>query len=92
MPYNRDYGQRKDSYYCSELIVDAFFYANEGTFLFEETPMNFLDPKTGEVLDFWTQYYKGMGKMVPQGKSGSHPANLSRAECLNPLFSFGRFV
>jgi len=92
MPYNRDYGQRKDSYYCSELVVDAFCHANEGVFLFEETPMNFLDPTTGVLLDFWIQYYQGMGKAVPQGKPGSHPAHLSRAECLIPLFSFGRFI
>ena len=92
MPYNRDYGQRKDSYYCSELIVDAFCHANDGVYLFEETPMNFLDPETGELLDFWIRYYREMGRDVPQGEPGSHPAQLSRAECLMPLFSFGCFA
>ena len=34
----------EDAYYCNELIVDAFKYANNGIALFPEHPMSFRDP------------------------------------------------
>lgn len=76
------------SWYCSELIVHAFRHANDGCFLFEQTPMSFRDMETGELLPFWVNYYEESGDVMPQGLPGSHPALLSSSErlfCVNVM-------
>ncbi len=92
-PYNSHFassspGDSLKSWYCSELIVHAFRHANEGYFLFEQTPMSFRDMETGELLPFWVSHYKKSGETMPQGLPGSHPALLSSSEwllCVNVM-------
>ena len=76
-PYDPHYTQGKKSWYCSELVVDAFREANNGEFLFEETPMSFRDMDSGEIMPYWRQHYDAIGQEIPEGKPGSHPALLS---------------
>lgn len=86
IPYDPHYSQSKEnqqkSWYCSELIVHAFRSANEGCFLFEETPMSFRDMDTGELMPFWIDHYKAVGQDIPEGLPGSHPALLSCSDKL----------
>lgn len=79
-PYDPHYSCNKKSWYCSELIVDAFCYANGGHFLFQETPMSFRDMDSGELLPYWVEHYRSMNQEVPEGQPGSHPALLSRSD------------
>lgn len=81
-PYDPHYTSGKKSWYCSELIVDAFRAANNGEFLFEETPMSFRDMDSGEILPYWKQHYSSINREIPEGQPGSHPALLS---CSNEL-------
>ena len=87
------------TWYCSSLVMDAWHYAhsrlkrsadNEETF-FQETPLEFRNPATGSVMEYWKQYYRERGMDVPQGLPGSHPALLSRSETLQVVGSFGSF-
>lgn len=78
LPYNDAFDQGKTSYYCSELIIDAFRHA--GYPVFRETPLTFLDPETGRPLPYWEQYYRDRGRPIPEGQPGSHPAHLSLSE------------
>ncbi len=82
LPYNRSFGDRKDAYYCSELIVDCFKVANSGSPVFYETPMSFKDPATGSFLPYWVDYYAQLGLPIPEGKPGSHPALLSKSDAI----------
>ncbi|USE36696.1 YiiX/YebB-like N1pC/P60 family cysteine hydrolase [Endozoicomonas sp. SCSIO W0465] len=88
MPYDLHYSQNQDehqkSWYCSELIVHAFRSANDGVFLFEETPMSFRDMETGELMPFWIDHYQAVGQKIPEELPGSHPALLS---CSDKLIS-----
>ena len=43
-----------NSYYCSELIYEAFLDDS----IFELKPMTFLHPKTKDTLKVWKDYYK----------------------------------
>ena len=78
-------GQRYDplfmpdegTFYCSELIVEGFRFANGGQAVFPKTPMTFKSPETGEILPFWVQYYSRFGVDVPEGLPGSNPGSLS---------------
>lgn len=79
-PYDPHYTSGKKSWYCSELVVDAFKAANNGEFLFEETPMSFRDIESGEILPYWEQHYGAVNREIPEGQPGSHPALLSCSE------------
>lgn len=65
-------------YYCSELIYDAFKYADNCIFTLE--PMTFKDPETGAFLPAWTKYYKKQQIAIPEGEPGINPAGISRSE------------
>ena len=89
-PYDSAYDSRKTSWYCSKLIIDAFRDANNGDFLFPETPMGFRDMETGELFSYWVDHYRKLGKPVPEGLPGSHPALLSRSGFLEIVRVFGQ--
>ena len=87
-PYNATYGNNQ-GWYCSQLVVEAFKYANGDQVVFEETPMSFRDPETGELFPYWINYYKQLGMSIPEGKPGSHPALLSRSDKLEIITTLG---
>ncbi len=89
LPYNRYFDRTKTAYYCSELVVDSFRHANGGEPLFCETPMNFLNPHTGKVFDYWEQHYRQVGRPVPQGEPGSHPSLLTLSEAIEVVHYYG---
>ena len=76
LPYDRVYLTGEDAYFCSELVVDAFKYANGGREFFPEHPMSFRDKITGEILEYWKNYYSYFGLEVPQGEPGSNPGKI----------------
>ncbi|MEZ4298348.1 MAG: YiiX/YebB-like N1pC/P60 family cysteine hydrolase [Polyangiaceae bacterium] len=89
LPYDRVYLTGEDAYYCSELVVDAFKYANGGAEVFPEHPMSFRDPATGAILDYWVSYYRYFGRPVPEGEPGSNPGELSMSDKIEVLHRYG---
>jgi uncharacterized protein YycO len=78
IPYDKAYLSGEDAYYCSELVVDAFKYANGGKEFFPEQTLSFIDRNTGEVHEYWTRYYnKYLGMSLPVGEPGSSPGHIS---------------
>ena len=88
-PYDPHYTSGKKSWYCSELVVDAFRMANDGQFLFEETPMSFKDMESGETLSFWIRHYESVAQDIPEGEPGSHPALLSCSDKISVINIMG---
>ena len=84
-PYDNQYCDKRKGWYCSELVLEAFRYANDGCFVFPQTPMGFRDLETGELFPYWAKLYQKAGKPVPEGEPGSHPALLSRSEKLDVI-------
>ncbi len=78
IPYDHLYLTGESALYCSELIVDMFKHANEGSEFFQEKPMSFRDTETGEVHEEWKSYYEYFGMPVPQGEPGSNPGDMSK--------------
>ena len=66
-PYNWLYIQDENSLYCSDYIERAFRQDS----IFELIPMNFKNPNTGEIDDFWVRFYAKKGKEVPQDEPGT---------------------
>ncbi|MDR2813943.1 MAG: hypothetical protein LBB79_04730 [Prevotellaceae bacterium] len=79
-PYDSAYLYSNGMYYCSELIYDAFLYANCGTPFFSLEPMTFKVPATGEFSAGWTAHYEKLHIPVPEGEPGCNPGGLSRSE------------
>lgn len=77
VPYDQLYLTGEGALYCSELVVDMFKHANDGTPFFAETPMSFRDVSSGEIHQDWVDYYNYFGMPVPEGEPGSNPGEIS---------------
>lgn len=82
-PYDMAFLPGNGAMYCSELIREAF-RRQDGSYLFEEAPMNFLDPD-GQMPDFWVQSFERQGMPIPQGVPGTNPQDLSSSTLLETI-------
>jgi len=88
--YDKAFAIDNDAYYCSELIWEIFRRANDGKPVFTLEPMTFNDPKTGQTLPAWQEYFSKLGIDIPQGKPGINPGGISRSPMLAIVYSYGR--
>ncbi|MEM6317469.1 MAG: YiiX/YebB-like N1pC/P60 family cysteine hydrolase [Bacteroidota bacterium] len=79
-PYDHEFLLDNGSWYCSELLYDAFKTANGGKDFFELAPMTYKDPATQEYFPAWVDYYEELNKDIPEGKLGLNPGSISRSE------------
>jgi len=84
-PYNWTYILNEESYYCSDFIERIFRKDS----IFEHIPMNFKNPKTNKIDDFWIDFYKKLNLDVPQNQPGTNPNQLAKSE---KLFRVGVFL
>ena len=89
-PYDSQYSNNGKSWYCSELVLEAWRFANQGRFVFPQTPMGFRDMETGVLLPYWIEHFKAANKPVPEGEPGSHPALLSCSEKIDIIKIMGQ--
>ena len=79
-PYDDAFLYGNDKYYCSELIYDAFKYANHDQPFFQLEPMTFKQPGSEEYFPVWVDYYRKLGIKIPEGEPGCNPGGLSRSD------------
>jgi uncharacterized protein YycO len=84
MPYDKAYLPDNGMLYCSELVSLAYQSANAGEPVFDQEPMSFKDPATGEYLATWVEHYAKLGVPIPEGVPGCNPGGLSRSPILLP--------
>ncbi|MFH1370279.1 MAG: YiiX/YebB-like N1pC/P60 family cysteine hydrolase [Planctomycetota bacterium] len=84
--YDKSFAIDNDAYYCSELIYEIFHRANGGKPVFELEPMTFKDPKTGQMLSVWREYFSKLGIDIPEGKPGINPGGISRSPVLTIIY------
>lgn len=77
-PYDDLYLQGDSAVYCSELVQMCFIDPS-GKLVFDPVPMSFHDA-TGQVTDYWQEFYQARRMKVPEGEPGSNPGELSRRE------------
>ena len=85
-PYNATYVPNEDSLYCSDLVERAF--RAHGIFALQ--PMNFRNPRTGVIAQWWVDFYAGHGMAVPQDVPGSNPNDMARSPVLYYLGEVGQ--
>lgn len=81
VPYDEAYLYNNGSYYCSELIYDAFFDAYKKPF-FELKPMTFKAPNSDTYFEVWQEYYDKLEMEIPEGKPGCNPGGISTSDKL----------
>ena len=81
VPYDEAYLYDNGSYYCSELIYDAFLSAYEKPF-FELTPMTFKEPNSNDYFQVWIDYYENLKIEIPEGELGCNPGGISTSDKL----------
>ena len=87
--YDHVFDIKNDTYYCSELVYEAFKYANGGEELFQLYPMTFIDPETNDTFGIWSNYYSELGKSIPEGKPGLNPGGISKSDEIEIIHIFG---
>lgn len=80
-PYNWSYILNENTYYCSDFIERAFRKSQ----IFTLEPMTFINPATGEIDNFWKDFYNKQGLEVPEGKLGCNPNGLAASEKLTKI-------
>ena len=80
VPYDEEYVYNNGSYYCSELIYDAFKAANNNKPFFQLFPMTYKQPGTNDFFPAWTDYYKAINKPIPEGQPGCNPGGMSTSD------------
>lgn len=76
-PYDNQFLYHNQRYYCSELIYDAYKFANDQEAFFDLKPMTFNDPATGKPMLAWQQYYQQLKIPIPEGQLGCNPSGIS---------------
>jgi len=79
-PYDDVFLINNNSWYCSELLYDAFKEANDSKEFFELNPMTFKDPKTNDYFPAWVDYYQQLKTDIPEGRPGINPGLISRSD------------
>jgi hypothetical protein len=88
IPYDDAFLYNNGKYYCSELIYDAFKYANDNQPFFQLEPMTFKEPGSDQYFPVWVDYYKKLEQAIPEGAPGCNPGGLSRSEKINIIGKF----
>jgi hypothetical protein len=76
LPYDSQFLMNNGKYYCSELIYEAFDFAN-GKPVFGLQPMTFKMPGTNHFDPAWVAYFQNLGMEIPEGKPGCNPGGIS---------------
>jgi len=89
LPYDDAFILKNGHYYCSELVYDSYKFPAIDSSLFVVAPMTFKDPKTGNFLPTWINYYHDLHLPIPEGEPGINPGLISRSDKLHILHFFG---
>jgi len=86
--YDRVFEIDNDKYYCSELIYEIFNNKHQEK-IFELRKMTYINPKTNEIEEFWSEYFSQLNIKIPEGELGCNPADYSRSEKIEIFREFG---
>lgn len=88
LPYDHIYVIGNNSYYCSELLYEMFYFANPKNIPFQLNPMTFKDPKTNETLKFWENYYAKLNHEIPEGEPGLNPNGMAISPNITLIYNY----
>lgn len=82
VPYDDAFLYNNGKYYCSELLYDAFKFANHDKPFFTLYPMTYKEPGSDKYFPVWLDYFKKLNTAIPEGEPGCNPGGISRSSKL----------
>lgn len=79
-PYDYSFRPENGKMYCSELVWESYRRPS-GERIFPARPMNFR-AADGTMPRFWTELFERLGEAIPEGVSGTNPADMARDAAL----------
>ncbi|HUH26113.1 MAG TPA: YiiX/YebB-like N1pC/P60 family cysteine hydrolase [Flavobacterium sp.] len=80
VPYDNDFLYDNGKYYCSELLYDAFLFANHNEAFFQLFPMTYKEPNSENFFPVWIEHFAQQDIAIPEGKPGCNPGGISLDE------------
>lgn len=77
VPYDHNFLYDNGKYYCSELIYDAFKFANNNEPFFKLYPMTYKEPNSSTFFPIWVEHFNKIGIPIPEGEPGCNPGGMS---------------
>ena len=90
LAYDDVFNIYNDRYYCSELIYDAFKFANGNQAIFQLEPMTYIDPDTEETFPIWADYFQKLQVPIPEGEPGLNPGGMSMSPYIDIVHFYGK--
>lgn len=88
--YDEEFDISNEKYYCSELIYDAFKYANDDQPIFQLQKMTYKDPETNNIFPIWEKYFRELEIPVPEGQPGLNPGGMSKSNYIDIVHFYGK--
>lgn len=90
-PYNATfYPNKGQSFYCSQLIYQAFLVSDNGQSIFHTNKMNFNDPVNHKTSKAWQAYFKTLHVAPPQNLIGTNPGMMSSESVVTIIYTYGK--
>ncbi len=86
--YDDAFDLKNDQYYCSELIYQAFYIANQNKPVFPLNVMTFKSSQTGDFSPYWVGYFQKLGISIPEGELGINPGAMSRSDLVDIVYYY----
>jgi len=83
-PYDEAFLLNNDSFYCSELLYEAFNLEEE---FFELAPMTYKN-SNGDFLQIWIDYFKSLNMKIPERKLGINPGKMTLNKNLKFVYNY----
>ena len=89
-PYDDAFDVDNDAYYCSELVYEAFGRAAGAEALFPLAPMTFHAQGADMPMAVWVDYFRALGRPIPEGRPGLNPGGISTSAVLTIVHAYGK--
>lgn len=84
--YDEEFKIDNNKFYCSELIYEIFYHANNNQDFFYLEPMTY--KFNNETLPVWTEYFNNLNMSIPEGEPGINPGGISLSENINIIGNY----
>ncbi|MAQ70390.1 MAG: hypothetical protein CMD23_04775 [Flavobacteriales bacterium] len=84
--YDEEFKIDNDKLYCSELIYEIFYQANNNQDFFYLEPMTY--KFNDETLPIWNEYFHNLNISIPEGEPGINPGGISLSDKINIIANY----
>ena len=83
--YDEEFLLNNNKFYCSELIYEIFYLANNKQDFFNLKPMTY--KVNNKTLPIWADYFDGLKQPIPEGQLGINPGGISLSPKINIVYN-----